>query len=259
MAASISEVLNPAPAQPAASAPAPVESAPAHPSETATTTEHEAAAADGAGDDSTATPAVTPEASKPADDKRQVPIAALKDERRKRQELERKLADLEGQVKAYSQTVRPSEPTPRPNPEDLFYKDPVGFVNQRVAQERLAISEELVRSQHDDYDDVIQAFVEASRSAPHLVAQMQGNQNPARFAYQAGKAYLQARKCGSIDEMRTKIRAELKAEVLEEVKRESAKHAAEAVQPSLANARGVGTSPKPQWQGPTPMKQLLGR
>ena len=116
-----------------------------------------------------------------------------------------------------------------------------------------------MRDAHPDYDEVVAAFVEAGKAAPQLVAQLHASANPAKFAYNAGKTYLQAREYGSIDEMRAKIREELKTEVREELKRESAESAANAVQPSLANARGTGTSPKPQWRGPTPLKQIFGR
>lgn len=259
MPSSLNEVLA-TPTQstvPAASAPAAPSSAPA--AEQAPAPAQAAAPSIEGDTDEAATPAATSEETTPPEDPHPVPRAALLDERRKRQELERELAKLQGKLEAYSQTVKPPEAAPQPSPEDMFYRDPVAFVNTRVAQERLAISEELVRQQHDDYDDVVKAFVEAAHKAPHLVAQMQVNPNPARYAYQTGKAYLQARQYGSIDEMKTKIREELRAEVTEEVKRELAKQAASAVQPSLASARGTGTTAAPQWRGPTPLKQMFGR
>ena len=262
MAASLQEVVSGSPA-PSAAAPTP---APGPSASSETPVSADASHVESEGDETqAATPAATPDNAKPQDS-RTVPYAALKDERRKRQELERNLAELQGQVKVWSQVApqRPAEPQEKP--EDVFYRDPVNFIEGRISrerealrQERIAMSEAMLREQHPDYDDVVQSFVEATKAAPHLVQQMHQHPHPAKFAYEAGKAYSQARQYGSIDEMRAKLREELRAEVLEELKRDQAQSAAQAVQPSIAGARGAGVSSPPRWQGPTPLKSICGR
>lgn len=102
-------------------------------------------------------------------------LAKANDEKAKRQELERKLAEQE----------QPQEQE-LPDPVD----DPKGYakaLDQRNAATqfamRVSVSQELMREKHADYDEKEAAFVELAKADPSLATRMQQSTNPAKFAY----------------------------------------------------------------------------
>lgn len=144
---------------------------------------------------------------KPADDGPTVPRRALEDERRKRQEYEQKLNELENFIRQQQQPKPQPQPQPQqqePPPPD-YYADPEGYLrhyNQQIQahqarmaeqfqaqlfQTRAEHSAELMRLRHADYDEVEKVFVAAAQQSPHLVAEMANNPNPAKFAYEIGR------------------------------------------------------------------------
>jgi hypothetical protein len=197
-----------------------------------------------------------------SEDPHPVPRKALIAERKKRQELERRLAQMEGQVSVYQQSTNqaknaqaPQEPS---RPEDQFYRDPVAFVDQRLAQQRLQISEELVRSQHpEDYQAAVDSFTEAVKASPHLLNQFRSHNNPAAFAYETGKAFADMKDVGSLDEYRAKVRAELEAEIEAKLRKEGALTAANNATTSAAGARGSGSTTTAEYSGPTSLRKIF--
>lgn len=182
----------------------------------------------------------------------QVPYAALKDERTKRQQLERELAEMRGKVDGLTHH-KPEQAAEEGSSEDDFFADPTGYtsktidsrlqqVQQQYDQRLFAMSETWVRSQHEDYDDAVGAFIDAAKANPALTAQMQQSPMPAQFAYETGKTYLEVEQYGgSVESMRSKLREEILAELKQEQSQAAAK------QPkSLAGARGVGGQFVPQ-------------
>lgn len=102
---------------------------------------------------------------------------AMKDERAKRQELERKLESMQAQ---------PKEPEKVPDPVE----DPEGYAkyldSKNAAtqwQIRTSISQEMMRDKHADYDEKEAVFLELAKENPALVSQLQASSNPAKFAY----------------------------------------------------------------------------
>jgi ribosome modulation factor len=183
----------------------------------------------------------------PAVTTKQVPLAALKDERKKRQQLERELAEMRGKVEGLTarnqdQTPKASEPEPQQSEEE-FFKSPVQFTQQVVqralSQQRLELSEAMAREKYEDYDDAVQAFVEAAKTNPALIAGMRSATLPAEYAYRSGKTYQEVSKYGGdIATMREQMRKELRAELEAEAKTKTAESVTK--QPtSLAQARGV--------------------
>jgi len=130
------------------------------------------------------------------------PIAALLDERGKRQDAEAKLAAAEARL---------AEQTPHPNVID----DPEGALEhmaqqfaQRLWQVESKNSQAVARLKHDDYDVKAQAFVQMAQSNPTLVEAMHASDDPAEFAY---KTATDAENLAAVQDMgafREKIRQE---------------------------------------------------
>lgn len=178
----------------------------------------EATPAPSAPDPVAAEPGVNEEAVPPAASTEQhadpeyVPRKAVMDERRKRQELERKLADLESQRS-------PKKQEPQADPPD-WYADPeqaaqrMQFeMNNRLYQAAVYQSEKVMKSQHDDYDAVAAVFAEVATADPNLARQLFEHPFPAEFAYQTGKRIQLLREIGD-DPLA--YRAKLKAEIMAE-------------------------------------------
>lgn len=133
------------------------------------------------GDDTAETPA-----AKDDQEQSSVPIAALKDERRKRQELERELAELK--------KPKPAEPVQRPNAAE----DPEGaiqhaetVIEQRLRNERVVSSRNIMVSVKPDYLEKEKIFVELANANPDLVREMHQHESPAMFAYNKAIEHLE--------------------------------------------------------------------
>ena len=193
--------------------------------------------------------------------KQHIPYKELKKERTKRQELERQLAEMQGQVKAYTQHLAPKQEnnTKQPSQEDMFFRDPVAFMENRVRLERLNISEQMVRQQHpEDYQQAVDAFIEMSKMSPDLIRQMGEHPMPASFAYENGKTYLEAKDIGSISELRERIRNEERERLESEYKQQYGQAIVKNLPKTIAGARGSGAETAAAWAGPTSLRSMLG-
>lgn len=129
----------------------------------------------------------------PAEDEdsaKSVPVKALKEERKKRQELERRLAELEAKA-------------PQPEPDGPV--DPV--------RARLDLSVEYAKEQFTDYEEKETAFVDAIKSHPRgreIYQAMLGDKHPARFAYELGAKILALREIGDPRTYKQRVMAEAK-------------------------------------------------
>lgn len=201
---------------------------------------------------------------------------ALEAERKKRQEYERKLAQFEGQLSVYQQQSQPKQQQQQPvDEDDQFYSAPpkyvngvvdkkVSEINKTVEAVRLELSEDMVRGQHQDYDDVISSFHEAAQNDPTLLARFQAQvatdprarRNPARFAYDYAKTYREVSTVGSLDELRAKIEADLRPKLEAELRKKGVLAAAEQASTSSAGARGSGVT-SPVTSGDIPIGEIL--
>lgn len=192
----------------------------------------------------------------PTEQSQQLPkeeFAALKDERRKRQELERRLAAIEQQTRA-----------PEP-PRADFWDDPQQFMGQfgeqllqqweqRQQIQRIDASEQAARARHNDYDEAYAVFEQAVRLNPSLAYELAQASDPGEFAYAKGRAAMAIQSVGSLDELRAQIRAELEAEARAVVQPRQTLSL-----PSTTAADGsVGGRSGPEWSGPKPLGQILG-
>jgi len=204
-------------------------------------------------------PAVTAaESAPPAEQVDQLPpaeYAALKDERRKRQELERRLDAMQQQL-----TMKPQQPIPE------FWDDPdthlarrderlVGSIVQQLQQEqrieRLNLSEAAARDKYADYPEKFAAFEQAVQLNPRLAQEMAMASDPGEFVYSRGKTALEIERHGSIDALLASERQKWEQE---------AKAAFQPRQqfPATTAADGsVGQRTGPEWAGPTPLSQII--
>lgn len=154
------------------------------------------------------TPGVTgeevdaPPASKP-DEKppeNYVPQAALADERAKRQEYERQLAEMRGRLDQLTQSTSPEKPEEQVN----FFDDPDKFMAQfqSVTEQKIAAVERkaslqvlnaleaAAKTRHDDFDAAAAAFAQRAQGNTALQQEAAAAPDPAEFVYQAGKRLL---------------------------------------------------------------------
>lgn len=168
-------------------------------------------------------------------EKQEWTLAAVKDERRKRQELERKLEELQ------KQQGEKQEELP-----DVF-DDQKAFVDsirqeyrQELAKTKLELAREMMMDSHDDYEAMETLFIETiAKENPVLAAEARKASNPAKFVYQNAKKYQEYKEMQDVDSMREKLRAEIRAELkaeLDSAKQEKAAKVSD-IKPSLAKAR----------------------
>lgn len=194
-------------------------------------------------------PEVKPEEEKPEvkkeeptsseeSDKQEWTFAMAKDERQKRQKLEKELEELRAKYEKTDQAEMP----------DIF-DDQKGFVKtleERHQRElhnlRIDIYREAMIEANPDYEEKEAKFLEMAKESPILATQLRKAKNPAKFVYDQVKKYEQFEKLQDVDAYEKKLRAELEAKVLKEVeaKKQQEADVAESLSPSLAKARGAG-------------------
>jgi hypothetical protein len=139
------------------------------------------------------------------EDKKPVPMAALKAERKKRQALEQENAELRAKI----------DPPTNDDPEPDVTEDPEAYkawVKRNMAREewhgRATASRTRIMDKHDDYEKLEATFYVLAKLDPNLVKEMKAHPEPAQFAYDKGKEYF--------DGIRAEIRAEIEAEGADE-------------------------------------------
>ena len=174
----------------------------------------------------TAETTAAPESDKP----NTIPLAALQDERRKRQELE---AELEALKSAQPEPERP----------DLFV-DPDAALD-RIRDEAKQHSDQrwiqscraMVQAQYSDYGDKESVFMDLAKENPSLTQEMLKSDNPALFAYQTAQKHERYAQIKNVDEYEAKVRAEIEAKVRAEMGIKEP--------PDLTSAPGAGNSDLP--------------
>ncbi len=180
-----------------------------------------------------------------------VPNAALLDERRKRQELERELAEIK------KRAVQ-SDPPPIPDvlEDQKGYSDHVtqAAVQSAVMVARAEASRSYNRKQHQDFDEVMQAYYELEAQNPAIAHRVIQSEDPFGEAYRVAKDHIRMKDYGSIDEMLAAERKKWEAETLATQKVQTP---APQLPPSLAGVRSTAPRSGPDWSGPTPLSDLI--
>ena len=191
-------------------------------------------------------------------------LKALIGERKKRQETEQKLserdkefADLRKELdqlkgRGQPQPTQQAQPVAPPDP----WLDPEGYArhiaienDKRLFKDRVEISQELMRSKHDDYDDVEKVFRDECKTNPFLAQQLRASSFPAKFAYEQGKRLMALREIGDDPAaFKAKIEADIKAKL------EAEKATPPPAAPPAAITAPVAHTPQP----PPPPPSLAG-
>lgn len=182
-------------------------------------------------------------------------FAKAADETRKRQALEKQLAELK------------KEP-PKP-----FFDDPEGALarqkseleeklNFSILSTKVQTSESIARSRYKDYDEKFTIFNELVQKSPYLAEQAFQSNDPAEFAYQTGMTEKNMREAGGIANMRQKMEEEIRAKVRTELeaelkkKQETLEKERADLPGSLTDVQSKGAN-RPAWGGPTSFDDIL--
>jgi hypothetical protein len=198
----------------------------------------------------------TPAVEEPKD---RVPVAALTAERAKRQELERRIAEMQAQMEA---TKAQPAPEQLPNPAS----DPAGYhaaIQRTLLNERMNVSETIARTRYADLDEKVAAFREEAEKNPALAGQLFAQPDPYGWAYEQGRRILAMKEIGPDpaafrEKVASELRATIRAELLAELGVANAEQPDDkpAVPVTLATARSAPTQAN-VYRGPPPLKSLL--
>lgn len=143
---------------------------------------------------------------------KQVPLNALTNERRKRQEAEAALAELRA-----LQNEQPSLPYVDPDTHTLI-QNQVGALGKQWENRHVMMSETIAKQAHHDYDEKYKAFESVAAANPELLNQIMQSDAPGEAAYQAGKQILFQQKYGSdSDTIIKRVKDELRPELEKEI------------------------------------------
>ena len=197
-------------------------------------------------DDSAAPPAD----AKPEDAPEQWTKQAVLDERRKRQELEKKLKDFEARFAAPPQPAKQPEPEAQPDwwgsPEQAA-QALQQQMELKVFETRVAMSERLVKQEHADYDEVSSLFAERAKQDPRLIDELMKHPFPAEFAYSVGQQIKLMDEIGTDPAAyRARLKAELIAEIGGQQQQPPPQQARQASSPAVPRslARDVSAQPR---------------
>jgi hypothetical protein len=209
------------------------------------------------------TPATAPA---PGEDSHHVPRAAMLDERRRRQETEARLAQME----AYIASLQQQQQQPPPLTDDNFYAAPLQTTQQIVGQQtqvlqrqiqnyRYEMAEDFTRTRHEDYEAVRDEFIKKYEAqdpwALAVASQMGRMPNPAQFVYDQTK---RASVMTDPEAHENRIRADERARVLREVQQQQQQRPAAPNVPRSLNSEPSEVQPAgPQGFGPTPLTNIL--
>lgn len=198
------------------------------------------------------------------------PIAAVLEERKKRQASEARAKELEARLAALEAPRQPSAPAAPEVPlEDLMFQDPQRFIQavrapleDQLVQTRLAMSEANARRE-PDFEDATAALAQYVESNPHLrdsVRQaLRSHPDPARWAVEQGRALLAEQRWGQVVQQYGTPEAFLAAQQQQRAAAPIAQASAPPNPPgSLASVRSTGPRGTPTWNGPTPLNAILG-
>lgn len=194
----------------------------------------------------------------PTDKLPQEEYKAIKEEREKRQTLERELETLKTQIQQFQAQQNPPEPPPS------LWEDEEGWggnlvktaVTQSTHQSRLMTSEMLMRQAEPEFDSLMSVYVELERANPAIIPQVMNNPHPYAEAIKIAKNQRAMQELGAVNvsELEAKMREKIMAELETGSTPLSGKPAIPA---SLTGERSVASRTGPAWSGPTSLDDLL--
>lgn len=187
---------------------------------------------------------------------------AIREEREKRQTLERELEALKQQFQAVQQPKEPPAPPPSLWEDDQAWQQHFGqevvttAVQQATFNAKLDMSEMMVRQANPDFDDVKAEFIALAEQNPQLVQQALADPHPWNKAYQIAKNHKTMAELGATD-LET-LKAKLREELMAEMQAQPPVNPGRPVlPPTLTTERSVGSRSGPAWAGPASLDDLL--
>ncbi len=180
---------------------------------------------------------------------------ALREERDKRQAIEREFQALKEQFAAIQ---NPPAPPPSIWEDEQGWQQDFGnqvvsnAVQQASFNAKLDMSEMMVRQANPDFEDVKAEFLALAATNPTLREQALTDPHPWNKAYQIAKNHRAMQELGAtdMDTLKAKLREELMAEMGTPAPRQG-------LPPTLTGERNVGTRTGPAWSGPKSLDDLL--
>lgn len=172
---------------------------------------------------------------------------AMRDEREKRQALERQLAEARNP----KPTVDPWQDLPGAlsSQEQKF--------EERLFLERCNNTEELARDRHKDFDEVREVFLEAAQNNPSLFQQLRQERNPAEFAYREGLRIKELKDVnGDFGAYKSKLEKDIETRLRAEFETKYGKQP-EIPVPNSLNSDSSPAQKTAVYAGPPPLKTLL--
>jgi len=120
--------------------------------------------------------------------KEKAAFAKAQDETRKRQAVERELAELKAQKAVDKPTGEAKTFWDDAEANLKKYRDEIIGT---VATTKLQMSEDFARSKYPDFDEKATAFIDLVKDTPGLLERFQSAANPAEFAYRTAKGHLE--------------------------------------------------------------------
>lgn len=194
------------------------------------------------------------ESAPPAQDNVDEKVAAFQakaqDEKRKRQELEARLAQLEAKPKKEAPDVLEDQ--------QGFQSHMQQEVSQATLNAKLELSEFMARREYPDMDEKLEKYKELIAEGLVDHQKTLSSQSPWHTIAEVVEKNEKLAQLDNIDDWReqerAKIRQELEAELKTKTEEKEAKLS--AIKPSLANQGSSPVSTK-TWSGPTPLENML--
>lgn len=177
--------------------------------------------------------------------------AAL-DERRKRQDAERRIAEYEKELNDLRQQRQQPQgqmPSWYENPEQAAQAMQAQFQNE-MFQTRLALTETFMRQQHQDFEEVSVIFAEQAKRDPSLIQKLYSHPSPAQYAYQIGKQIQFMQDVGNDPAAyRKKLEDEIRAQIVAEQGGSQQSAPAQSVKPQVPRSLARDVSQQPRVNG----------
>ena len=193
----------------------------------------------------------------PAEPTKEVPLAALLDERDKRKSLQQQLEEKEKLLAEKEKDAIDFYADPDKAMSDLR-EQITNEIRTEYKRDLIAYSIENANARHDDYKEAFDAFQEAAKDNPALAEIAAGERDPGEYIYKTGKNFRQLDDAGGdVDALRERIRLEEREKILAELKDKDAK-LKDVPQPITDETSASAPRDKVEG-GPTPLESILRR
>jgi hypothetical protein len=185
-----------------------------------------------------------------------VPLKALEEERKGRQDWKEKAIRFEEELKHLRAGGG------QQGQQQQEQSSPLTF-EQALLNERMNVSEMMLRNQHQDVDDKLAVFQAEVAKNPALGAELAKQRHPWEWMYKQAQRIQALNDIGDDPtayeaKLRDKIMAEIQGQQQQQTPAAATAQAAAPVLPkSLATARSAGPRSAPAWTGPTPLNDIL--